>query len=489
MTMSEKHQPSFSPARKWSIGFNVLLLTMLVFSVVVMVNFLSREFYVRWALSTRAKIELAPLTVNFLKTVTNQVRVTAYYDREDPLFTTVIALLNEYRRTNPNITVRTVDYLRESGAAQKVKEQYKLAAPSDKNLVIFEVANRVRVVDGNALAKYVLEEIPGGQEREFRRRPTAFLGEIAFTAALLDVTSARPMKAYFLRGHGEHSLASLDPVSGYMKFESVLQQNHIQAANLTLLGTNTVPLDANLLVIAGPTSEIPEFERQKIEDYLAQGGRLLALFNFAMAGKDTGLEDILGRWGVEVGKTVVRDPDNTMSGSDVIVSEFGKHPLVNPLLASRLHLVLPRAIRKTAIPVPSADAPRVDELAFTGPQGTTGAPGAAPGRLPLMVAVEKGALQGVVTERGSTRMVIVGDSVFLTNRQIDSAANRDFASYALNWLLDRTQLMQGLGPRPITDYQVVMTQRQVFQAKALLLAGLPGVVIALGGLVWLRRRR
>jgi hypothetical protein len=487
--MSDKPEPSFSPARKWSIGFNVFLIILLVLAVVVMVNFLSREYYFRWALSTRARIELAPRTLNFLHTITNQVRVTAYYDREDPLFTTVVALLNEYRRANPSITVQTVDYLRESGAAQKVKEQYKLAAPTDKNLVIFEADNRTRVVDGNALAKYVLEQIPGAQEREFRRRPTAFLGELAFTAALLDVTSARPMKAYFLRGHGEHSLDSADPVSGYMKLGAVLQQNHIQAANLNLLGTNTVPLDANLLVIAGPTTPIPDFELQKIEEYLAQGGRLLALFNFTTIGKETGLENILARWGVQVGKATVKDPENTMSGSDVIVSEFGKHPLVNPLLASRLHLVLPRAIRKSAAASSAADAPKVEELAFTGPQGTTGEPGATPGAIPVMVAVEKGALQGVVTERGNTRMVIVGESVFLTNRQIDSAANHDFAGYALNWLLDRTQLLQGLGPRPITEYQVVMTRAQLMKVRLLLLGALPGGVLLLGGLVWLRRRR
>ena len=45
-----------------------------------------------------------------------------------------------------------------------------------------------------------------------------------------------------------------------------------------------------------------------------------------------------------------------------------------------------------------------------------------------MVAVEKGAIKDVITERGSTRMVVVGDSLFLANHQIDSAANRDFAA-------------------------------------------------------------
>ena len=38
--MSSKQQPSFTPGRRWSIGFNVVLIILLVFSVVVMVNYL-----------------------------------------------------------------------------------------------------------------------------------------------------------------------------------------------------------------------------------------------------------------------------------------------------------------------------------------------------------------------------------------------------------------------------------------------------------------
>jgi LPXTG-motif cell wall-anchored protein len=106
-----------------------------------------------------------------------------------------------------------------------------------------------------------------------------------------------------------------------------------------------------------------------------------------------------------------------------------------------------------------------------------------------MVAVEKGAIKDVITERGSTRMVVTGDSIFLANHYIDSAANRAFLGCAVNWLLERTQLLEGLGPRPIEEHRIVMTNAQLHQAQWVLLAGLPGSVLVLGGLVWLRRRK
>jgi hypothetical protein len=255
-----------------------------------------------------------------------------------------------------------------------------------------------------------------------------------------------------------------------------------------LLGTNAVPMDCHLLVIPGPKDAISSAELERIEQYLTQGGRLLALFNFLSAAKETGLEKILLNWGVVVGTNVVEDLENTSGGSDLIVSDFSKHLLVNPLLGSGLHLIRPRAVSKTA-QTQVANAPQVEEIAFSGPKAFVKTDPAAKARFPLLVAVEKGAIKGVITERGTTRILVAGDSIFLANHQIESAANRDFAHLAANWLLDRTQLVQGLRPRRVTEYRILMTQTQLQRAQWLLLGGMPGSVLLLGGLVWLRRRR
>ena len=43
--MSAKTKPSFSPRRRWWIGFDVLLRTALVLAVVVMANYLGAKFF------------------------------------------------------------------------------------------------------------------------------------------------------------------------------------------------------------------------------------------------------------------------------------------------------------------------------------------------------------------------------------------------------------------------------------------------------------
>ncbi len=488
--MAPDPQPSFTPGRRWSIGFNVIVVILLVFSVVVMVNYLSREYFLRFHLTSQTRNSLSPRTLKFLESLTNQVKVTIYYSKEEPLCTTVQDLLGEYSLANSRIRVRTVDYLRDAPAAQVVKAEYKLGAAADKNLVIFDADGKVKVVDGNLLARYTLEQVPNEKEREFRRKPTEFMGEIWFTSALLDVTSPKPLKAYFLTGHNEHRIDSGDEGSGYLKFASILQQNYIQVDTLSLLGTNSVPMDCNLLIIAGPTVPLPAHELDKIEEYLKQGGRLFVLFNAFSAGRLTGLEKILARWGVEVGNGIIIDPDHTMSGSEVVVSAFSRHPLVNPLLGTGIYLVRPRPVSRLETPrAQPADAPRVEEIAGTGPRAfLTDDPARSPREFRVMVVVEKGAVKGIVTERGTTRMVVLGDSFCLANNQIEFLANRDFAGYAANWLLDRTQLLEGLGPRPISEYRLVITNQQMRVIRWLLLAGLPAIALVVGTLVWARRR-
>src|SRR5215470_5081300 len=203
-------KPSFSPWRKWSIGLNVVLIILVVFSVVVMVNYLSRDYFTRFHLSATSKHELSPRTLTLLHSLTNKVKVIIYYDQNEPFYSTVVSLLNEYKFANSRISIENVDYVRDAGAAQRIKTDYNLSFPSATNLIIFDCEGRTKVLDGNALTRYIMEPVPNEKEREFRRKPTAFEGEEMFTKALFAVTTPTLLNAYFLQGHREHAVDESD---------------------------------------------------------------------------------------------------------------------------------------------------------------------------------------------------------------------------------------------------------------------------------------
>jgi hypothetical protein len=261
-----------------------------------------------------------------------------------------------------------------------------------------------------------------------------------------------------------------------------------------------MPTNCNLLVIAGPKEPFSDLELQKIDQYLNQGGRLLALFKFVpppqfdrQSGRvrPCGLEGILEKWGVEVGDSVIFDFENSESGKgyDVLVSGFSQtHPVVNPLISLDLEMIQPRKVGRLRTRIQTADAPRVEEIAFTGKGSVTASEPRRQRSYPVMAAVEN-TIPRMSAEHNSTRMLVVGDSLLLANGLIDRPAHRAFAGYAANWLLERLQLLQAIGPRPIGQYRIVMTQTQTQATRWLLLGGMPGTVLFLGALVWLRRRR
>ena len=317
MAGDAQSKPSFSHGRKWSIGVDVAVRTVLVLAVLVMVNYLSGHYFERVFLSSQTKVKLSPRTLNVLKTLTNRVDVTLYYDKDDSFFITVASLLKEYRLANSRIHVEAVDPLRNPGRAAEIVAKYNkhdLAISTNKNLVIFDYEGRVKIAYGDMLVYYAKELTRDATNLVLKVTPAQFLGELWFTADLLAVSMPKPLHACFLTGHGEHAPDDSDEVTGYMKFASVLRQNYVQVDSVSLSGTNMVPAGGNLLIIAGPRYAILDAELEKIGQYLLQGGRLLALLNPFPRVRQTGLEKILAEWGVNVGADAVRDPEHSSTG-------------------------------------------------------------------------------------------------------------------------------------------------------------------------------
>jgi hypothetical protein len=485
-------KPSFSSSRRWSIKLNVGLGILAVVALVAMANYLAEGYSKRFQWGSTARIELSAQTVRVLQSVTNRVDVTIFFDRkgEEELYTLVSSLLKEYNYVNPNVQVRTVDYTRYTGAAEEVLAKYNLVNLKDKNFIVFDNQGRSKVVFGIELSDYDIAGVLSGETSEFRR--SGFRGEMLFSAALFRVTFPHLSKAYFLQGHGEHQPQDPSGVHGYGKFAALLSdQNNVLWETLSLQ-TNDVPADCQLLIIAGPSrSHFLPVELDRLDHYLRQGGRLLVLMsNMHRAARNTGIERLLARWGIGVDNNIVSDPEYYLTGHDLLTAKLNpEHPITRLLATdgSGIRLVSPRAVYQSADAAQTADAPKVTVLATTSDSGLDDLGRRA--QFPLIVAMEQGNIPGVSTERGATRLVVVGDSLGLDNEVFDSVANYHFANQAVNWLLERHQmLLADLGPRPVRKYQLLMTQRQMNLLEWLFLAGMPGAVLLLGGFIWLRRR-
>jgi hypothetical protein len=276
--------------------------------------------------------------------------------------------------------------------------------------------------------------------------------------------------------------------------------------NLSLSQTDSIPADCSLLIIPSgrepATGRLSSNELFQVQTYLKNGNaRLLALLDTT-----EGLDPVLSNWGVLLPDLHVIDSDKNflIGGGEFKVQpafdamSSSVHPIMLGLAREGLTILMdsPRPIFRSKAPG-DPSAPTLTALAATSSNGIpwpaeralTGSNGAPlppqKSKYTLAAAIE----QGVINGHDGTRMVVAGDADFLDDQMIDSSANRYFAGQALDWLLSRPEALAGdIGPRPIREYQLFTTRSQTARLRWLFLAAMPGAVLFLGGLVWLRRR-
>lgn len=497
-------KPSFHPARRWLNWFNTIVGVAAVLALVAMANYLASGYFKRFEASANSHLAITPQTQALLTQLTNQVDVTIFFDQEgnQEIYGLTASLLKQYSYLNSHLSVETIDPTRSPGKAAALLSKYKLTTLKDKNFVVFDCGGKSKVVFGNELYDYDLNAVLSGQGNSVRRN--AYKGELLFSSAIFSVTFPRQSKAYFVTGHGEHDPEVVGQDVGYSKFAALLRdETNVEWEKLSLFGTNAIPADCQLLIIAGPSkAQFQTNELEKIDTYLRQGRRLLVLLNNLGMSGNSGIEKVLARWNVGVANYRIQDKGFSMDGDDLVPAQVNSnHPIMKAIVSEglQLYLVLPRTIGPNSITSQSADAPQVEILAATSTNavglykayGPTGAIEAREktGSFPVIVAVEHGSIKNVNTERGVTRILVLGDSLCFDNQNLDTAANHYFANSAINWLVDRPQmLLTGIGPRPIKEYKLVVTSAQSQTLRWILLGAMPGAVLLLGGLVWLRRR-
>ncbi len=493
--MNDDHEtrPSFSWVRRWSAGLNLIITIAAMVALVAMFNYLSIRHFKRFHWNRTTEADLSERTQQVLHSLTNTIKVTVYWDSKDEmLFPRVKGLLKEYQFASPRIDVKYIDYTRDVAASEKAKQDYKLPA-GKKDVIIFESNGSWAMVNANELSDYDYSELLNGKGKEVYR--THFKGELLFTSKIYSVSTGRRTMAYYLVENGEHADVGDPSLDGYGKFFAMLRnENNFDVRPLRIVGTNEIPTDCALLIIAGPITPLAPVELDRIQRYLEQGGRALIAFNrYTVASRrPTGLEKLLAKWGVEVGENIVIDKDNSLSatGLEIIPADLGPHAIMNSLRGLRVVLSMPRTIR--AKRDGRAEDTRVDELLLTGPKSLVMVDVSRneidptqTGSKSLMAVVEKSV---PALQRGSTRIVVLGDSTVWGNNFLQNDANREFGAATANWLVSQSVLLSGIPPRALQNYKLMMTQSQLRSVQLVLMAGMPSVVLVMGLLVWLRRR-
>lgn len=484
---------SFRAAR-WIRFINLILQAVLFLSLFAGLNYIALNHAWRFDLTASRRHSLSAETRAYLAELERDVRVivTIPADSADEELEQarrdLTALLREYTYHTRNngtgrVEVRSLDIY------QNRREAEALGLDQPNQVVLITDRHRRVLTLGDFYTT-----------RDLQR--DGFHGEATLTAALLDVTKAEKKKIYFLSGHGEMGPNDVDRRRGLSNLREELRQRNYEVAALDLTLTRRVPDDAALVIVASPQGPVKPFEELILRDYLTtRAGRLIVLVDPGVAH---GLENLTFDWGVIVYDNVVMDldPQSITETNDLRLWRFARDAdsgITDNLINNGMSLIVgPARVVSDDLGRSLDDGLRVKKLVATSPEAWGESsyrlrsfeytPGQdLKGELGVMVISERLKPANLPLSVRGGRLAVIGTGDLVTNDRIITVGNLNLFLATVNWAVER-EVKLNIPVRPIERFQLALSAEELVRLRLGLLLGVPGIVAALGLIVYWTRR-
>lgn len=420
----------------------------------------------RWDLTEDKQNTLTQETLDTLAKLPDPVQVQGFFTANTPS-DTAQRLLARYAEASDG------------------KFTYEFINP-DTNPVAAEKANITR--DGTLVVKM-------GERQE----PVSYVTEQDLTNSLVRLMSGGTKKVYFLTGHGERDPNGSGDNS-YSKLRARLTDKNYTVETLSLLTQATVPADANLVIVAGPTQPLLEGEVQALSKYLDAGGKLIVMWeptllvNFGET-PDFMADYLAQHWGIQLGNDLVVD----MVGQQLVQqpfmavgAEYGNHAITSKMQGMATFFFTARSVSTAQ----AMDGVSQTELVKTSTnswaetnleglknqQQPTFEPTDTQGPISLMMVAENSTSQA--------RLVVVGDSDFAADGSFSAYGNGDLIVNSIDWAVGQEDLIS-LTPKSSTTRTLSLTPTTYTMGLLFLISVivLPVGSLVLGVVAFVYRRR
>jgi len=496
-----KNDPTSSRSSRRSAGLQSILNLLLFAAILGMVNYLGFKFYVHKDFSQSQFYTLSPKTIDILKKIDSPITITTLLNDKDINHADQIdRLLKEYQRVaGKNIVVEKIDLAYDMTRAAELQKRLHFQATDF--LIIFEYKGNSRFIKQDDL--YETNPLTG--------QVGSFKGEQKITSTLVSILEGKTSKVYFTEGHGEHPLQDSNTALGYGAVGASLKQDNIDAANLNLASKGEVPVDADAVVIAGPSISFSTIEIQALDKYLQNNGKLFILLDPYVT---LGLDDLLKKYGLKYEDDLVLYRGMTATGAQMTVplaliyqGGFSSHPITTKFAQANIQLQILNARSITLLPDERGQAnSKTQFLLQTDPDafGWVNKSGAMPPDLkqltynkttdiagPVIIGAEYDA--GTTTDPTShatvpaTRLVLVGSARFLENDTAESTGINFFTN-CLDWLVKKDAVLD-IAPKTPQEYGITLSPMQARTISWTALFFIPGLALVIGFFTWFSRRK
>jgi ABC-type uncharacterized transport system len=513
-TVTETTPDKTAPAapgkiHRLQIGMNVVLQIALVIFLVAMLNSLAFRHYKRWDFSRDQKYALSDKTKSLLASFNGKLRIIVFFAPNTPITTDVQNLLTEYQyAAKGKIDIENIDPERNLSRAKELFDKYKIV--TDESLLVLDYGGHSKTVKASEMADVDQSGMAFGEGP----RVTAFKGEQAMTAAMIDLIEGKKNTLGYVLGHGEPAIAETpspvplpqqQPTSPISVVKAFIEGENIKFQEVNLSNEPQISAEINAVMIVGPRYDLSDREMKLLRDFWDKQGRILWLLD--PSAKTPKLNGFVNEFGVKVNddrlmvflRTGIQELALTR---DVQARFLGNSPVTKKLADVRAlffggtcSLTLePERVRSANTrlePLIQAEKGYFAEADYNNDdQAKLQADAQKAQNTPITIgaSIEKGGSADERVQVNSSRMIVVSNATFVQDRALTQDQQAlDFLSGAINWLLSREQLI-GIAPKVPKTLTFTLSESALKNVRWLILVLMPLIPAIVGTLVWWQRR-
>lgn len=454
-------------------GSYSLAITGIVLAILVAVNILASVLPPALTQLDISSAKLYSITSN-TKAVVNALEkdVTVYWvvqaDKEDEVMENLLA---KYESVSDHIEV-----VKKNPDVYPTFTQQYTSETVPNNSLIVECGDRNRYISYEDI--YLTEAGMTGNSYT-----ASFDGEGALTSAIDYVVSEDHPQLYITEGHGEAELSDV--------FAEQIEKQNIETTTFTLLNADTVPEEADVVLIYAPTSDISGEEKDMLAEYTKNGGGLMVLAGPVEDGSLPNLYSLLADYGVEAEEGIVVEGDRdhyAFQQPYILLPEMADHEITDPLVEGNYYAIMPIARGLTVTDSSDSVTPLLttSEMAYSKAAGYAietyeKEEGDAAGPFATAVSVDCGS---------GGRIVWFSSSHFLEDmyNAYSSGANLDLGMNALSSMIGEREAV-AIRSKSLNYNYLTINESTATYLKALMIGVFPLVFLGYGIHVIVSRRR
>lgn len=307
-------------------GAYSLTITAIVLALMIVVNIFASALPTTFTQYDISASQLYSITSN-TKVVVNNLEddVTIYWivqaDEEDAV---IENLLDKYDTLSDHIEV----VKKNPDVYPTFTQQYTDETVENNSLVV-ECGDRYRYIPYDDIYLYETDMYSYSYNASFD-------GEGAITSAIDYVVNEDQPQVYVLEGHGEAELPST--------FSDQVAKENIELTTFSLLNSDSIPEDADCVLIYDPSTDISVEEKEMLADYAASGGKLLVMAGPTEEDSLENLYSLIADYGVEVQDGIVVEGDRehyAFQSPFILMPDMASSDITDSLMEEHYYPIMP----------------------------------------------------------------------------------------------------------------------------------------------------